>query len=84
MDTSCRHNTSAPYRTVQLPTSSGNDEVEEHQHPGQVHGLELCAEPEADDGVPVVLAPDVQHRDHHRVHQHLPKGVVINCSADGH
>ena len=49
--------------------AAGDDHVEGEEHPGQVHGLELGAEPEAHDGVLVQLAPDVEHREHHRVHQ---------------
>ena len=47
-----------------------NDHVEAEEHPGQVHRLELWAEPEVDDGVLVELAPHVQDGEDHRVHQH--------------
>merc|ERR1719394_716289 len=42
-------------------SSTCNDEVEGKQDPGKVHCLELCPEPEVDDGVLVELTPDVHH-----------------------
>lgn len=44
--------------------AAGDDELEAEEDPGQVHRLELGAEPEVHDGVLVQLAPDV-HDTHH-------------------
>ena len=41
------------------------------EHPGQVHSLELSPKPEVDDVVLVELAPDVDDRHDHGVHQHF-------------
>ena len=46
-----------------------HDEFHSKQHPWEVHSLELCSEPEADDGILVYLAPHVQNGHHHGVHQ---------------
>ena len=46
-----------------------NDHVETKKNPWQVHGLELGAKPEVDNGVLVQLAPHIQDGHHHRVHQ---------------
>lgn len=51
--------------------AAGQDQIERQQNPWQVHGLEAGAEPEANNHVLVQLAPDVQHRQDHRVHQQL-------------
>ena len=43
---------------------ASDDHVEGEQHPGEVHGFELGAEPEVDDHVLVELAPDVEDAQH--------------------
>ncbi len=49
--------------------AAGDDHVEGEQHPREVHGLELGAEPELHDHVLVELAPDVQDGKDQRIHQ---------------
>ena len=45
------------------------DHVEDKKHPGQVHGLNLYAEPESDDVVLIDLTPYIDHAEDHRQHQ---------------
>ena len=52
-----------------LPVEFDNQTVCK-DHPGKVHSLELCPEPEIHDGVLVDLAPDVEDGHDHGIHQH--------------
>lgn len=59
------------------PTSS-DDHVETKQHPWQVHGLESCAEPEADNLIFVELTPDIENTENHRIHQQRKRSNESN------
>lgn len=52
-------------------TAVRQNQIEAQQHPRQVHGLETGAKPKVNYHIFVQLAPNVQHRQDHWVHEKL-------------
>ena len=62
--------------TVLRCVLSAREDAKGRQHPGEVHGLHLHAEPERDNGLGVDVAPDVDHGDGERHADNLGQGNV--------